>query len=115
MEFIKFVTDALGVPIPTFLLVSAVVLVAITILRYGTKSQPWAPSDWFKAVTLGCAISLGIGAAFLAQAAKLYAVENTARLALVGFFNGTVAVTAWHGLKRIPWVKQFVSGLEKKE
>jgi hypothetical protein len=107
VEFIKFVTDALGVPIPTFLLVSAVVLVAITILRYGTKSQPWAPSDWFKAVTLG--------SAFLAQAAKLYAVENTARLALVGFFNGTVAVTAWHGLKRIPWVKQFVSGLEKKE
>lgn len=111
MEFFDLIKQTLGVDIHAFVLVSVAVLVVAAAVRRGVKGQPFAAKPWWKMVlTLG-SIGLGIGVAFLADAASLYDALPP-RLIIIGVFNGAVASTGWQLLKQVPAIKKLVVAVE---
>lgn len=110
MDWLKQLTDLLGVSPQSFMAVTALVLVVVAVGRYvlGKKLEE---QRWWKAVLTGTALALGVAVASLAQLAGVYKCDNSALVAFVGLFNGALAVVSHQLLKQIPWLDKWLRGI----
>ena len=110
MDWLKQLTDMLGVNPFTFIALSALIIVLIAIARHAIGAA-YEKEAWWKSLLSATAIALGIVGAFIFQGAGLYQQDNEFLVIVTGLFNGCFAIASHQMLKQFPWLEKWLKGV----